>query len=286
MAAGDPFRVAKKRTHRINIVDAVILDFEPGGGRQPAPHVPGCVNAYLNRSICYLANPPIFDERAGGANALPPAQLLVYGQFDSGLFCQPDNEETIRAVSFQQVVPVADSVTWQGITFTRTPGQHGFGDLAERMGAVSGFVWQAEGEPTVYWVGDSIWYEPIAQIIADVQPDIIITHSGGARFGDSLPIVMDSEMTLAVCQAAPDATVIAVHIEALDHCPVTRDDLRIQATAAGISATRLLIPADGETITRQQNGSFADVIGGWQGEPLQRPPQGDYETRDELFSDD
>jgi L-ascorbate metabolism protein UlaG (beta-lactamase superfamily) len=176
-----------------------------------------------------------------------PAQALLPKNLP--LFCQPDNADTIRAAGFQQVVPVADSVTWQGITITRTPGQHGFGELAERMGAVSGFVWQAAGEPTVYWIGDSIWYEPIAQVIADVQPDIIITHSGGARFGDSLPIVMDEAMTLAVCQAAPNATVIAVHMEALDHCPVTRANLRAQANEVGIAQNRLLIPVDGETIT-------------------------------------
>lgn len=176
-----------------------------------------------------------------------PAQTLL--PKDLPLFCQPGNENTIREAGFQHVTPVADSVTWQNITFTRTDGQHGFGEWAEKMGQVSGFVWQAEGEPTVYWIGDSIWYEPIAQVIADVQPDIIITHSGGARFGDSRPIVMDEEMTLAVCQAAPKATVIAVHMEALDHCPVTRADLRAQANEVGIASNRLLIPADGETIS-------------------------------------
>ncbi len=29
-------------------------------------------------------------------------------------------------------------------------------------------------------------------------------------------------------------------------------------------------------------GFFTEVIGGWQGEPLVREPQGEYETRDEL----
>ncbi|NCT22398.1 hypothetical protein GW781_14750 [bacterium] len=27
---------------------------------------------------------------------------------------------------------------------------------------------------------------------------------------------------------------------------------------------------------------FSEIVGGWQGEPLVREPQGDYETRDEL----
>jgi len=175
-----------------------------------------------------------------------PAQALL--PKDIPLFCQPSNENIIRDAGFQQVTPVTDNVTWQGITVTRTPGQHGFGELAEKMGKVSGFVWQAEDEPTVYWIGDSIWYEPIAQVIADVQPDIIITHSGGARFGDSLPIIMDEEMTLTVCQAAPNAVVIAVHMEALDHCPVTRADLRTQANETGIPPNQLLIPADSEML--------------------------------------
>ena len=188
-----------------------------------------------------------------------PAQTLL--PKDLPLFCQPSNETTIREAGFQHVTPIADSVTWEGITFTRTSGQHGFGELAERMGAVSGFIWQAAGEPTVYWVGDSIWYEPIAQVIADVKPDVIITHSGGARFGDSPPIVMDEEMTLAVCQAAPNATVIAVHIEALDHCPVSRTGLRAHANEAGIQAVRLLIPADGETISLLPERPFDDIIG-------------------------
>ncbi len=183
-------------------------------------------------------HPDHFDEPA---KELLPKNLPIY--------CQPGDEESIRSAGFEQVTPIADNVTWEGITFTRTSGQHGFDELAERMGHVSGFVWQAPGEVTVYWVGDSVWYEPVAEVIATVQPDIIITHSGGARFGDSPPIVMDAEMTLAVCQAAPKATVIAVHMEALDHCPVTRADLRDQATAAGIPPNRLLIPADGEVIT-------------------------------------
>jgi hypothetical protein len=29
-------------------------------------------------------------------------------------------------------------------------------------------------------------------------------------------------------------------------------------------------------------GYFEEVAGGWKGEPLERPPQGDYEKRDTL----
>jgi hypothetical protein len=62
------------------------------------------------------------------------------------------------------------------------------------------------------------------------------------------PIVMDAAQTAAVCKAAPNSTIIAVHMESLDHGTVTRADLREQANAEGITESQLLIPADGETL--------------------------------------
>ena len=59
---------------------------------------------------------------------------------------------------------------------------------------------------------------------------------------------MDGEQTIAVCRAAPDATVVAVHLEALDHCPVTRDALRSLAEKKGITHEQLRIPADGDLL--------------------------------------
>ena len=164
------------------------------------------------------------------------------------ILCQPGDEATIREKGFVDVTAVSTQHTWQGITFTRTPGRHGYGELAERMGNVSGFLWEAAGEPKVYWMGDTIWYEPVAEIVAQTQPDVIVTHSSGAKFGDSQPIVMDVAQTTAVCQAAPNAVVIAVHLESLDHGTVSRADLRAAATAQGISVERLRIPADGATV--------------------------------------
>jgi hypothetical protein len=41
--------------------------------------------------------------------------------------------------------------------------------------------------------------------------------------------------------------VVANHLEALSHCPVTRADLAAAAQQAGV-ASRLRIPADGETL--------------------------------------
>lgn len=168
---------------------------------------------------------------------------------DLPLFCQPGDAEALRGHGFANVTPVEDSAEWNGITITRVAGQHGFGaDLAD-MGTVSGFVLAAPGEPTLYWAGDSVWYAEVAATIERHQPALIVTHSAGAVWKAGTPIIMDAEQTIAVCQAAPRSTVIAVHMDSLDHGQVSRADLRAAADAAGIAPERLRIPADGDTLT-------------------------------------
>lgn len=177
----------------------------------------------------------------------PPAQEIL--RKDVALFCQPDDTERIRAMGFQHIQPIAERAEWNGLTIIRTTGTHGTGTWGERLNPVSGFVLKAPGEPTVYWCGDTIWYEPVRDAISEHRPDVIITHSAGAVLEDSGPIVMDEAQTVAVCRHAPDARVVAIHLEALDHCPVTRTGLRAYADRYGIEAKQLLIPADGDTLT-------------------------------------
>lgn len=177
----------------------------------------------------------------------PEAQRLLPKNLP--VLCQPGDEETIQGHGFDSVTPVADTIFWEGITITRTPGQHGTGpeELAD-MGQVSGFVFQAEGEPTVYWTGDTILYGPVSEAIERFRPDIIVTHSSGAMWKGNGPIVMDAEQTIAVCQAAPESRVVAIHLDSLDHGEVSRQGLRAKARAARIADSQLLIPEDGETL--------------------------------------
>jgi len=167
------------------------------------------------------------------------------------IFCQPGDESTIESKGFTDVHPITDPVSWQEISITCVEGHHGVGDeVLQLMGKVSGVVFRAEGEPSIYWTGDTVWYEAVRQVIEDEQPDIIITHSSGAMWADFPdPIVMDAAQTIATCKAAPDSKVIAVHMESLDHGTITRADLRAAASKAGIEVIQLIIPGDGELLT-------------------------------------
>jgi len=178
----------------------------------------------------------------------PDAQKLL--PKETPILCQPGDEKRIRDLKFQHVTPVADTISWNGIKITRTLCQHGSGDVLKEMGKASGFIFQAEHEPTVYWAGDTIWNDAIKNIIAQTQPEIIIIHSCGAMWGKdkNVLIVMDSAQTVTVCRAAPESIVIATHMDSLDHATVSREALRQFAEAHGIGSDKLLIPKDGEKL--------------------------------------
>ena len=59
---------------------------------------------------------------------------------------------------------------------------------------------------------------------------------------------MDEEQTLDLIAESGKATVIAVHLEALDHCSTTRASLRKKADQAKIAGNKLIIPGDGEAV--------------------------------------
>jgi len=176
----------------------------------------------------------------------PAAQQLL--PKNTPIFCQPGDESQIAAHGFRQVTAIQDSIVWQGITIRRTPCQHGSGEVLAQMGQASGFIFQADHVPTIYWAGDTILTDTISELIGRTQPEIIITHSCGAKWGEGVLIVMDAEQTVAVCRAAPRSVVIATHMESLDHATISRSDLRQYAQAQGITPEQLRIPLDGETL--------------------------------------
>jgi L-ascorbate metabolism protein UlaG (beta-lactamase superfamily) len=106
---------------------------------------------------------------------------------------------------------------------------------------------RADGEPALYVAGDTIWCAEVEDALAEHAPDVVVVNAGGARFLEGDPIVMGPDDVVETARAAPRSAVVAVHLEALNHCPVTRDELRAAVDAAGVGA-RVAIPVDGETL--------------------------------------
>ena len=216
----------------------------PYRGRSPNPLVPlPCPAAEVVAGVeLGLVSHLHTDHFDGATQALLPT--------DIPLLCQPGDEDRLQAAGFSHVTPLQSEFAWRGITIRRTQGRHGRSPAILRaMGPVSGFLLRAVGEPSLYWAGDTVLTEEIEALLAQEQPDVIVIHAGGAVWGDNETIIMDAEQAIAVCQAAPASIVVATHLEALDHCLVTRPALRQAACQAGIPDDRLLIPADGQRLT-------------------------------------
>jgi L-ascorbate metabolism protein UlaG (beta-lactamase superfamily) len=162
---------------------------------------------------------------------------------DRVVVCQPADAETLRERGFTDARPVEGTLELGGLSVTRTGGRHGTGEIAEMLAPVSGFVLRADGEPTVYIAGDTIWCEAVERALEEHSPDVVVVNAGGARFVEGDPIVMTAEDVATVARHVLPAKVIAVHLEAINHCLEPRGayaDLPVSVPADG--ADVLLTP--------------------------------------------
>ena len=93
--------------------------------------------------------------------------------------------------------------------------------------------------------GDTIWYDQVAETIKQYSPQVIVANAGAAQFLHGDPITMTAGDVVRVCRAAPQAQVVGVHMEAINHCLLTREELARQAMA---SSVQVEIPEDGGQI--------------------------------------
>jgi L-ascorbate metabolism protein UlaG (beta-lactamase superfamily) len=157
------------------------------------------------------------------------------------IFCQPPDEQPLRELGFEDVRPVERRDTWHGIELIRTDGRHG-SDLAEPMGPVSGFALIAAGH-RVYIAGDTIWCVEVRRALDDLRPTVVVVNTGEARMVVGGPITMTASDVIAVARHT-SGRVVAVHMEALNHCVLTRAALAAEVARAGVDVH---IPADGES---------------------------------------
>jgi len=152
---------------------------------------------------------------------------------DVPVFCQPEDEMTLRELGLD-ARPVADVHEWEGVRIARTPARHGTGQIAEALAPVSGFLLDG-----LYVAGDTVWYDGVEETIERHRPDVAVVNAGGAEFLEGGLIVMGVDDVREVAARVP--TVVAVHLEALNHCFLTRAELRA-------ALPDVLVPEDGETL--------------------------------------
>ncbi len=163
------------------------------------------------------------------------------------VLCQPPDATALRDRGFVDVRPVEEALDWGALRVTRTNGRHGTGEIAERMAPVSGFVITTPDEPTLYIAGDTIWCDEVRETVDRHHPDIIVANAGGARFLEGDPITMTADDVVALARHATGARILAVHLEAINHCVETRTDLRARLEHERLQE-RVSVPDDGVAV--------------------------------------
>ncbi len=204
--------------------------------RNPLVPLPSALNAWLAPDAVLVTHlhPDHWDKAA--MHALPKTTII---------FCQQGDADAIRSSGFINVTEIQTSLAFQGVTIHRTSGQHGTGEIGHKMGQVSGFVLQAQAEPTLYITGDTIWCEDVMAALDTYKPDMTIVNAGGARFVVGDAITMDEENIIKLIGYAPYTRIVAVHMDTINHCHVTREVLRTRL-AANHLLNKVDIPEDGE----------------------------------------
>ena len=164
------------------------------------------------------------------------------------VFVGKHDEKYMRKYGFN-ILGTADY--WETVDFldgklTVVPALHGHGWNNKLMANGSGYFIQLPDEPSIYISGDTVLTDDVKKALKDLKPDIAVVASGTATVDMGPPILMIQEEIKDFISLAP-GKVICNHLEALNHCPTTREDVR-RVTQESNFTEKVYVPEDGECI--------------------------------------
>lgn len=215
--------------------------------RNPRTDLPVDINKLLQVDAVIITHTHL-DHWDAAAQELLPKEILIFVQNEN-------DRKTVSSQGFSNIRILDDLTDFEGVTLIKTKGQHGSDKVMEArgeiMGVVSGVVFKHPLERVVYVAGDTVWNSFVEESIKKYSPEIIILNSGDAQAVGLGSIIMDAQDVHSVHAAAPNATLIATHMEAVNHAVLSRKELR-EYTMDKSFDSRVLIPEDGETIIIQK----------------------------------
>ena len=161
------------------------------------------------------------------------------------------NEEDAAAVKeadFKNVEVLTKNTVFEGIQLSKTKGEHGRGEILKRTGLVCGVAFKDKSEKTLYVAGDTVWYSAVEEEINTHKPDVIVVNGGDNQFLEGGSLVMGKEDIYQVFKAAPHAKIVSVHMEAVNHWTLSREELKSFINEKDM-ASNVFVPDDGEVYT-------------------------------------
>lgn len=172
-------------------------------------------------------------------------EFLKANQTPVSCSIKDDNVLTKRGLTIAQSIDYWEECDFLGGTITGIPALHGYGAVAKQMGNVMGFYIELPNEPSIYLSSDTIYTDDVHKVLTQLKPDIAVVACGSAQLDVLKPILMHMDDILKFINQAP-GKVIANHLEALNHCPTKRIDLKKEISNLNLSE-KVWVPDDGDS---------------------------------------
>jgi len=123
---------------------------------------------------------------------------------------------------------------------TAAPARHGPVGIEPISGEVAGFlIGIAEPGDALYFAGDTVWYEGVAEVARRYKPKLVILNTGSAEPRGKFHVTMDANDAIEATHAFPQAKIAAIHNEGWRHFAESAEDLAQAFRTLGL-AERLL----------------------------------------------
>lgn len=164
------------------------------------------------------------------------------------VICSAKDEKELRkrGLNVTQTINYWTASEFLGGTIEGIPAVHGYGFIAKPMGNVMGFYIQLPNEKSIYLSSDTIYTDDVHKVLTQYKPDISVVASGRAQLDLFQPLLMTMEDIIKFVQNSPNK-VIANHMEAVNHIPITRTQLSSRLKQKGL-LDKTFIPEDGEAM--------------------------------------
>lgn len=161
------------------------------------------------------------------------------------------DREIIKAAGFTDVRVLTGNPEFDGVKLIKTGGQHGSDAVLQAaydlLGEVCGVLLKHPTEKSLYLAGDTVFNAYVEGNLAIFRPEVVVLNCCDAQVTGFGSIIMSKEHVHEVCRQAPAATIVASHMEAVNHATLTRAELRKYLSEHQLTE-RVLVPADGETL--------------------------------------
>jgi len=149
-----------------------------------------------------------------------------------------------RGINVVQSLKYWGEQKFLGGTIEGIPAKHGYGFVAKPMGNVIGFYVKLPNQESIYLSSDTIYTASVDKVLKNYKPDISVLACGMAQFDVFKQLIMNEDDIIKFIKKSP-GKVIANHMESINHCPLTRNELR-EILINNNLLHNVLIPEDGE----------------------------------------